>query len=64
MAKFKVTFIVEGEWLADTIELCDEFLRVGVLNTFDKEHSTGSGGPDTTVSNIEIEELPTESKEE
>jgi len=57
MPKLNVSFTIEGEYLADCIELCEEFLTVGILNTFDREHNTESGGPDTKVSNLKVEEI-------
>ena len=63
MAKFKVTFIIEGELLADDVDLDEDNLERGIKSFFDKELANeyyGNRCIDTRVFEITIEPIKEE----
>ena len=60
MPKFEVSFIIEGDMVADDVPLNEESLKLGILNTFDVEYGSDywmNRDIDTIVIDLKIEKV-------
>lgn len=58
--KYRISFVVEGDMVAEDVTLNKESIKLGVLNTFDTEHGQsywGNRDIDSEVTDLKIERV-------